>query len=43
MRLSARGMGMWRDSLRRIPPIGLFIVEIGGKGEGRTDATGEAD
>ena len=21
-------MGMWRDSLRRIPPIGFFLVEI---------------
>ena len=25
-------MGMWRDSLRRIPPIGFFPVEIRGPG-----------
>ena len=25
-------MGMWRDSLRRIPPIGFFPVEIRGAG-----------
>ena len=25
-------MGMWRDSLRRIPPIGFFLVEIQYKG-----------
>ena len=25
-------MCMWRDSLRRIPPIGFFLVEIRGAG-----------
>ena len=25
-------MGMWRDSLRRMPPIGFFLVEIRGAG-----------
>ena len=26
-------MGMWRDSLRRLPPIGFFVVEIRGAGQ----------
>ena len=25
-------MDMWRDSLRRIPPIGFFLVEVRGVG-----------
>ena len=31
-RIICIAMGMWRDSLRRIPPIGLFLVEIRGAG-----------
>ena len=27
--------GMWRDSLRRIPPIGFFLVDIRGVGPRR--------
>ena len=31
-------MGMWRDSLRRIPPIGFFFVEVRGVGPCRGGA-----
>ena len=33
-------MGMWRDSLRTIPPIGFFLVEIRGAGPCRGASTG---
>ena len=33
-------MGMWRNALRRIPPIGFFLVEIRGAGPCRGVSTG---
>ena len=31
-------MGMWHDSLRKIPPIGFFLVDIRGAGPCREGA-----
>ena len=33
-------MGMWRDSHRRIPPIGFFLVEIRGLDHAEGTLTG---